>query len=106
MESEDTQTKYDVIVFGVTGFTGQFVAEELQRLSTSRGLKWAVAGRNKSKVQAVLNGMKIITRAAGTCTCVRSAKDWEPQLSKNVATQFGNQFKCWKTWLINLCVTD
>ncbi len=82
MESEDTQTKYDVIVFGVTGFTGQFVAEELQRLSTSRGLKWAVAGRNKSKVQAVLNGMKIITRHERPALVhVRSAKDWEPQLS-------------------------
>ncbi len=60
MEAEDAPRKYDVIVFGVTGFTGQFVAEELQRLATSGGLKWAVAGRNKSKVQAVLNGMKIM----------------------------------------------
>ncbi len=55
----DSPRKYDVVVFGVTGFTGQFVAEELHRLVAreSHNVKWAVAGRNKTKIEAILNGL-------------------------------------------------
>ena len=51
---------YDLLVFGVTGFTGRFVAEEIHRIETSakRGLKWAVAGRNESKINAILQGTR------------------------------------------------
>ncbi len=62
MDSSKASRKYDVIVFGVTGFTGQFVAEELHRLVKTEGqtIKWAVAGRKESRIQAVLNGLKAI----------------------------------------------
>lgn len=45
--------KYDVIVFGSTGYTGVFVAEELYRLQTEerRDLHWGAAGRNQTKVK-------------------------------------------------------
>lgn len=47
---------YNVIVFGASGFTGQFVAEELYRLQEEEGrsLKWAAAGRSEAKVRAAL----------------------------------------------------
>jgi short subunit dehydrogenase-like uncharacterized protein len=50
---------YDVILFGASGFTGQFVAEELYRLQGSgrSSLKWAAAGRKEAKVRATLHGM-------------------------------------------------
>ena len=49
---------YDLMVFGVTGFTGKFVAEEIYRIQNSgrQDLKWAVAGRSKSKIDSVLQG--------------------------------------------------
>lgn len=49
---------YDLMVFGVTGFTGRYVAEEIHRIQTTqrRNLKWAVAGRNESKMQGILKG--------------------------------------------------
>ena len=49
---------YDLMVFGVTGYTGKFVAKEINRIqSTSKpNLKWAVAGRTESKVRRVLQG--------------------------------------------------
>ena len=57
MDSDEAPRKYDVVVFGATGFTGQFVAEELNRLAMDgRTLKWAVAGRNQSKLREILNG--------------------------------------------------
>nr|XP_054486609.1 saccharopine dehydrogenase-like oxidoreductase [Agelaius phoeniceus] len=60
---------YDIVVFGASGFTGQFVVEEVARAAaaTAAGegqlcsgrLRWAVAGRNREKLRAVLD------RAAG-----------------------------------------
>ncbi|XP_035674744.1 saccharopine dehydrogenase-like oxidoreductase isoform X2 [Branchiostoma floridae] len=51
-----TSKKYDVVVFGASGFTGQFVVEELGRVTSEeeRGLTWAVAGRNQDKLNQVL----------------------------------------------------
>jgi len=47
--------KYDIIVFGATGFTGQFVVEEIARtIDEESDLKWAIAGRNMAKLQGVL----------------------------------------------------
>lgn len=48
---------YHLIIFGASGFTGQFVVEEVAR-TVSEGpngtLKWAVAGRSKQKLETVL----------------------------------------------------
>uniref|UniRef100_A0AAY5KZ34 Saccharopine dehydrogenase-like oxidoreductase n=1 Tax=Esox lucius TaxID=8010 RepID=A0AAY5KZ34_ESOLU len=48
---------YHIIIFGASGFTGQFVVEELAR-TMSEGpngtLKWAVAGRSRPKLEKVL----------------------------------------------------
>ncbi|XP_076219829.1 saccharopine dehydrogenase-like oxidoreductase [Aptenodytes patagonicus] len=49
---------YELVVFGASGFTGQFVVEEVARAAAGgelRGaLRWAVAGRSREKLQAVL----------------------------------------------------
>lgn len=45
---------YDVIVYGATGFTGRLVAEHmLATYGVGRDVQWAVAGRSKSKLEAV-----------------------------------------------------
>ncbi|XP_078674832.1 saccharopine dehydrogenase-like oxidoreductase isoform X3 [Branchiostoma floridae x Branchiostoma belcheri] len=51
-----TAKKYDVVVFGASGFTGQYVVEELGRVTSEeeRGLTWAVAGRSEEKLNKVL----------------------------------------------------
>ncbi|XP_067411331.1 saccharopine dehydrogenase-like oxidoreductase [Emydura macquarii macquarii] len=50
---------YELVVFGASGFTGQFVAEEVARVAAGdelRGsLRWAVAGRSRDKLQGVLD---------------------------------------------------
>ena len=46
---------FDIVVFGASGFTGQYVVEYLARVFEEEGgLKWAVAGRSKQKLAAVL----------------------------------------------------
>src|SRR5438132_14204492 len=47
-------SKFDIVVYGATGFTGQLVAEYLATLyKGDANLKWAMAGRSKDKLAAV-----------------------------------------------------
>ncbi|KAJ3064308.1 hypothetical protein HK102_008235 [Quaeritorhiza haematococci] len=43
---------YDLVGKGATGFTGKLVAEHIARTAPS-SLRWALAGRNKSKLESV-----------------------------------------------------
>ena len=54
---KEGEKKYDLVVFGATGFTGQYVVEELARTvgEEQRGLTWAVAGRNMNRLTEVLH---------------------------------------------------
>lgn len=53
---DGTDRKYDFVVFGATGFTGQFVVEEMIRVTSSdnRRRRWAIAGRSEAKLRDVL----------------------------------------------------
>ena len=56
LESTINMTSFDIVIFGATGFTGQFVVEELAQVLASPGapnLTWAVAGRNEGKLKKV-----------------------------------------------------
>jgi short subunit dehydrogenase-like uncharacterized protein len=47
-------SKFDIIVYGATGFTGQLVAEYLAaHYKGDANLKWAMAGRSKEKLASV-----------------------------------------------------
>ena len=50
----DSSSKYDIVVYGATGFTGQLVAEYLAgHYRDDKQLKWAMAGRSLDKLKAV-----------------------------------------------------
>ena len=44
---------FDIVLFGATGFTGKLVAEYLAQNAKGRNVKWAIAGRNPVKLEAV-----------------------------------------------------
>ncbi|KYG19794.1 saccharopine dehydrogenase [Bradyrhizobium sp. AT1] len=49
-----SSAKFDIVVYGATGFTGQLVAEYLTRqYKTDNSLKWAMAGRSLGKLKSV-----------------------------------------------------
>ncbi|WP_339032461.1 saccharopine dehydrogenase NADP-binding domain-containing protein [Bradyrhizobium symbiodeficiens] len=49
-----SSAKFDIVVYGATGFTGQLVAEYLtQRYKGDHALKWAMAGRSLGKLKSV-----------------------------------------------------
>lgn len=56
--------KFDVVVFGASGFTGRLVAEYLSKQYSSNGsyaneVKWAMAGRSEQKLAQVRDEMQI-----------------------------------------------
>ena len=49
-----SSSKFDIVVYGATGFTGQLVAEYLAaRYRGDQQLKWAMAGRSMDKLKSV-----------------------------------------------------
>src|SRR5260370_6456556 len=66
-------SKFDIIVYGATGFTGQLVAEYLAaHYRGDRNLKWAVAGRSLDKLASVRDA---IGAAADTALIAADAGD-------------------------------
>jgi short subunit dehydrogenase-like uncharacterized protein len=79
---------FDLILFGATGFTGRLVADYIRRSTdpglSSAGLRWAIAGRSREKLEALGLGVPIVvgdaldpaavrqlaSRATAVCTTV------------------------------------
>lgn len=55
------ERQFDFIVFGASGFTGQYTVDEVARVAEEENLKWAIAGRNMRKLQTVLSDASIRT---------------------------------------------
>ncbi|MGI9530000.1 MAG: saccharopine dehydrogenase family protein [Acidimicrobiia bacterium] len=50
--------EFDIVVWGATGFTGRLVAEKLAaRFGSDGDLRWAIAGRNQAKLEAIRSGL-------------------------------------------------
>ena len=68
-----SSSKFDIVVYGATGFTGQLVAEYLAaNYKGDANLKWAMAGRSKDKLAAVRDA---IGAPADTPLIVADASD-------------------------------
>ena len=47
------QKPYDVIVLGATGYVGALIAEYLATSYRGHDARWAIAGRNRAKLEAM-----------------------------------------------------
>jgi short subunit dehydrogenase-like uncharacterized protein len=45
--------RYDIVVWGATGFTGRLVAEYLAAGGAPEGVRWAMAGRSRHRLEAL-----------------------------------------------------
>ena len=51
-QGSTTEKKYDIVVYGATGFTGKLLAEYITRTyGVTKQLKWAIAGRSKTALE-------------------------------------------------------
>jgi short subunit dehydrogenase-like uncharacterized protein len=65
--------KFDIVVYGATGFTGQLIAEYLAaQYKNDKALKWAMAGRSLDKLKSVRDA---IGAAPDTPLVVADASD-------------------------------
>ena len=75
-------SKFDIVVYGATGFTGRLVAEYLAaRYRDDPALKWAMAGRSRDKLAAVRDQIRapadtpLITAAADDPAALQAMVD-------------------------------
>src|SRR3954468_13269220 len=54
--------EFDLVVFGATGFTGKLVADYIAR--SPHEPRWAIAGRNKAKLEALALGVPVLVADA------------------------------------------
>lgn len=49
-----TARDFDIVVYGASGFTGKYVCQEIASHYNNQGLKWAIAGRDETKLKCTL----------------------------------------------------
>ena len=74
---------YDVVVFGATGYTGALTAEYLARQAPA-GTRWALAGRNREKLETVRARLAAISPACANLDLL-SADATDPASLQKVA---------------------
>jgi short subunit dehydrogenase-like uncharacterized protein len=65
--------EHDLVLFGATGFTGTLTAQYLARAVVAPGApatRWAIAGRNRGKLEAVRSGLAEIDPGAANLAMV------------------------------------
>jgi len=93
--------KYDITLYGASGFTGKQTVEYCKQFAPS-GMRWAIAGRNRSKLDAV--------NSAGVDIVIADAQDDEAlnrlaAQTRVVATTAG-PFSLYGTKLVEACVRN
>jgi len=90
--------EFDVIVFGATGFTGRLVAEYLAGAAARQALRWAIAGRNRDKLEALRLAAPIVVADALDPAAMQALA----QRTKVVCTTAG-PFACYGSPLVAAC---
>src|SRR5690348_15036807 len=100
--------KFDIVVYGATGFTGQLVAEYLAaRYKADSGLRWAMAGRSQEKLASMRDAigapkdLPLIVADAGDSASLKAMVEQ----TKSVITTVG-PYQFYGNELIAACVAS
>ena len=99
--------KYDLVVWGATGFTGKLVVEYLKdSYGIGKGLRWAIAGRNMTKLKSIhdslnLEGVDIIVADSSQ----KGSLDAMTSIAKVVCTTVG-PYALYGSELVASCVAN
>jgi len=74
-------SRYDLVIYGASGFTGQYVIDFVYRAAQEHGISWAVSGRNEGKLRAALDsaGARLGTSLSSTPLIIADSAD-QPSL--------------------------
>src|SRR5262245_42481651 len=81
-----TDRAYDVIAFGVTGFTGRLVADYLASKSKDTPFRWAIAGRSASRLADVKAAITAANPACASVGVIEASSD-DPASLDRMASQ-------------------
>ncbi|NEA03284.1 saccharopine dehydrogenase, partial [Streptomyces sp. SID10116] len=70
-KDEDSERVYDIVLFGATGFVGMLTAEHLAA-HAPEGVRWAIAGRDTGKLEALRERLSAINPACAELPLVRA----------------------------------
>jgi short subunit dehydrogenase-like uncharacterized protein len=91
--------KYDLVLYGASGFTGRQTVEYCKQAAPS-GLRWAIAGRNRDKLNSV--------NSAGVDVLIADSKDAAAldaiAASARVVATTAGPFSLYGTQLVDSCV--
>jgi short subunit dehydrogenase-like uncharacterized protein len=91
--------KYDLVLYGASGFTGRQTVEYCKQAAPA-GLKWAIAGRNRDKLNSV--------NSAGVDVLIADSKDAAAldaiAASTRVVATTAGPFSLYGTQLVDSCV--
>jgi len=96
---------FDIIVWGATGFTGQLVAKYL---SGKKGFKWAIAGRNREKLdELVKSSLETINPPSVLVASVDQPASIQAMVSSTrVLLSTAGPFASVGTIIVENCVTE
>lgn len=77
---------FDIIIYGATGFTGTLTAEYFAANVADGSVKWAIAGRNMQKLQAVKDRLVKINPSAASVGIVSANSDDPSELNQMCAS--------------------
>jgi short subunit dehydrogenase-like uncharacterized protein len=80
------ERKFDIVIYGATGFTGALVAEYFAKNVDSTNIKWAIAGRNLEKLEAVKQQLISIQPACESLELIIADGDVEASLLEMAAS--------------------
>lgn len=78
--------KFDIVLYGATGFTGTLVAEYFALHVDLESVKWAVAGRNLNKLEALKQQLILLNTACESLELIIADGDVEASLLEMAAS--------------------
>ncbi|KAK5264469.1 hypothetical protein LTR99_010194 [Exophiala xenobiotica] len=72
--------QYDLVLLGATGYTGKLTAEYITS-SLPTNIKWAIAGRNQSKLQSLVNDLKSLNSSRAAPDVITVANLTAPEMT-------------------------
>ena len=110
------QRSHDIVLFGATGFTGALTAEYLAR-NAPENCRWALAGRNRAKLESLRARLAEITPALADLPLLHadvtepeSLASVAPAIASTTARIFRPRFERSRWWNrctgTMFCVTD
>jgi len=117
MAADANSRKFDLVVYGASGFTGQYVVEEVARVAEAerqagRAVAWAVAGRSQAKLEDAVKRASDHTGLALNNVGVLVADVFDTSSVQDMAKQAKVVINCvgpyakWGEPVVEACVTN